>query len=220
MIRIDEIVKIAKKCDTAADIGCDHGYISREMLKNSKAQSMIAADISEKSLEKAKKLAAQRSGIHTRVGDGLSCIETGEAQVIIIAGMGGILIKNIIEKSLAKAKSACQLVLCPHSHNRELREYLFENDFYIEKEKTVCEEGKFYQIMSVIPNKKCEKPRDIFFDVGINCEKDGVYGGFLQKKINTWKSICESIYKNGGDTKKAAVLEEKIKGAEEEKKCL
>ena len=94
-----------------------------------------------------------------------------------------------------------------------------ENDFFIEKEKTVCEEDKFYQIMSVIPNKKCKKPQDIYFEIGINCERDYVFSEFLQKKIDIWKSICENIYKNGGDAQKAAVLEEKIKEAEEIK-CL
>ena len=96
--RLRRIVQLAKPADTVADIGADHGYTSRAMLEWGIARRVIATDISVASLKKARELLAEErldGRAECRVGDGISVLRPGEAQGIVISGMGGPLILRI-----------------------------------------------------------------------------------------------------------------------------
>ena len=67
----------------------------------------------------------------------------------IISGMGGILIKEILERNLTVAKSANNLILSPNNSLDVLRKFLLQNNFVIEKEDDVIENKKYYQILKV-----------------------------------------------------------------------
>lgn len=137
-------------CNVAADIGCDHGHVTRALIEEGRAAKVIACDISIPSLEKAKKMAEQNGldvVVETRWGDGLEPLGTDEAQVIVIAGMGGILVRDILRKSIEKAKNADLLVLCAHRNVTELRRWLCENGFAIVDEALAQEGNRFYQIV-------------------------------------------------------------------------
>lgn len=136
----------------AADIGCDHGVISCGMIKQKRAESVIACDISERSLEKARALSARMgtdSALSFRVADGLNGLFPGEAECLIIAGMGGLQIKRILSEGMKVARRVQRIVLGPHRNEAELRDFLYDAGFCIGDEKTVKEDGRFYQILSV-----------------------------------------------------------------------
>ncbi|MBQ5825837.1 MAG: SAM-dependent methyltransferase, partial [Clostridia bacterium] len=87
--------------------------------------------------------------IQLRLASGLDKVSPDEADDIIIAGMGGILISELIEKAQWLKDEEKHLVLQPQSHSETLREYLMKNGYYIEKEE-ICEDaGRLYCIMSV-----------------------------------------------------------------------
>lgn len=131
-----------------ADIGTDHGYVPVYLVKNGIVKSAIAADINKMPLENAAK-AVRESGlcdkIQLRLSDGLKNLKEGEADEFFIAGMGGTLISEILSSSIWVKNSAYHFVFQPQSRAEELREYLFNNGFEIERETAVLE-GRRYCI--------------------------------------------------------------------------
>ena len=149
--RLKAIASMVPYADTVADIGCDHGKLAAWLIKNDIARHVICGDISEKSLEKAKRLAeaeALKPRISFRVGSGLSILAEGEACAAVITGMGGELIASIIAADIAKAPDI--LVLSSHTSADMLRGWLTENGYYADDEELVAEKGHFYPIMRFV----------------------------------------------------------------------
>lgn len=141
---------------TVADIGCDHGLVGEALIKEARADKIVAVDISEKSLQKTIDLArvnCWEGQLDARCGNGLSSLEKEEADVIILAGMGGYLISSILENELEIAHSAKKLVCMPHGNEYELRVFLYNHNFFILDEELVQEEGHYYQLMEVVSGK-------------------------------------------------------------------
>ena len=112
--RIDFIVDNLDKVECLADIGTDHGYVPLLALEREKANKVIACDINKDPLDKAK-LNAILEGIvgneiDFRLGSGLKPLEMKEANSVVIAGMGGNLIRDILEADIEKVNSLESLI--------------------------------------------------------------------------------------------------------------
>ena len=130
--------------ETMADIGTDHGFLPLYLLEVKKCPKVIMADISRGSLAKAEencKLAKAKGDYEFRLGNGIDVLEDGEVDVVVIAGMGGNLIADILEWNLKKSRSIKRYILQPRRHVGKLRHWLYCNGFQIVKESLV-EEGK------------------------------------------------------------------------------
>lgn len=150
--RLQIIYDMVPQCETLADVGCDHGYLTISLLENKIAKRAIAMDVNKGPLESAKVNVASASlldAVSFRLSDGLAKLDEAEADVICICGMGGALIKRILDARLMVAKSAKALILEPQSEYRALREYLVEKGFQFIDESLCTEEGKIYPIMKV-----------------------------------------------------------------------
>ncbi len=136
----------------AADIGCDHGFVSICLVREKICPRVIAADVRPGPLLRAKEHIAQ-SGltgeIETVLSDGLEHVPTGPegAQVMIAAGMGGRLTMKILSAHPEKTAGLSWLVLEPQSEVRLVRRWLTENGFIITKEDMVLEDGKYYPVI-------------------------------------------------------------------------
>lgn len=143
-----------------ADIGTDHGYVPMLLMKQGKTPHVIMSDISEGSLAKAKETFAA-CGLNDavsesdfRVGDGLQTIAEGEVDELIIAGLGGHTIKNILADDETKSRSFKRLILQPRKHSGTLRYYLHTHGWDIESEN-LAEEGKFAcEIIIAVPTEE------------------------------------------------------------------
>lgn len=141
-----------------ADIGTDHAYIPIELIKNGKAERAVACDINEGPCAIAR-ANIEKEGlsdkIEVRTGSGLSVIRENEADAIIIAGMGGKLICEIIAADINTARSA-RLILQPMNSQSVLRHFLIENGFKITSEDLETEDFKVYNIITA--EKGTQKP--------------------------------------------------------------
>lgn len=135
-----------------ADIGTDHAHLPIYLTENGICTSAVGSDLREGPVANAKINVANAGlsdRISIRLASGLDKVEPDEADDIIIAGMGGILISELIEKAPWLRDREKHLVLQPQSHAEILRSYLIAGGYRIEKE-TVCEDaGRIYCIMSV-----------------------------------------------------------------------
>lgn len=142
-----------------ADIGTDHGYIPIYLIRNNIAKKCIACDINRAPLMSAKQNINAYKLTHfieTRLGDGLSKMNPGESDVIIIAGMGGMLMIDILNKDLGIVKVAPLLILQPQLDVDKVRKYIHSINFTIIDEQMVYEDGKYYTIIKATAGK--EKP--------------------------------------------------------------
>ncbi len=139
--------------DRVADIGCDHGYLGIHLLKNGIAASMIEADINEGPLDSARRNAA-KFGVSDKMtfhlSDGLLSIPR-DFDCMVCAGMGADTIMSIIHHSAEWLKDPrYRLILQCQSKRPELRQWLYDEGFRINRE-TLAKDGKFvYSIMEVV----------------------------------------------------------------------
>lgn len=150
--RLKWIIEKLNKAEVIMDVGTDHGYIPIYLIKNNIAKKVIASDINKEPLKKAK-INASLDGvidkIDLRLGGGLSPLKDKEANSVIIAGMGGNLIRDILESDLNKVKNLDYLILQPAQNPEVLRKYLYENDYEILEEDICLDENQYYEIFKV-----------------------------------------------------------------------
>ena len=144
---------------TLADVGCDHGYLPIYLVQKGCMQRAIAMDINEGPLQRAMEhIEREALGdyIQTRQSDGLEKLSPGEADAVIIAGMGGNLTIDILTRGETVVRTLDQLILEPQSELAAVRAFLRENDYFIEVEDLVLEDGKYYPILRVLPKKSSD----------------------------------------------------------------
>ena len=137
---------------SVADIGTDHGKLVIDLVNRGKVLCAVASDVGKgpvSACEKNVRAAGLSDKISIRLGNGLDTIKCGEVETIVIAGMGGELISEIIRRGNDKITDKTQLVLQPMTASDVLRIYLTNNGYEICDEKAVCEEEKIYTVMSV-----------------------------------------------------------------------
>ncbi|SDI31246.1 tRNA (adenine22-N1)-methyltransferase [Pseudobutyrivibrio sp. 49] len=150
--RLQIVYDMIPACDTVADVGCDHGYLSIALLENGVAKKVIPMDVNKGPLSKASEnlqAAGFMAQADLRLSDGLAKLSPEEADVICICGMGGALIQRIIGAGITVAKSAKLMIIEPQSEYLELRTFLMEHGFVIDDEDLTCEENKIYPIIKL-----------------------------------------------------------------------
>lgn len=148
-------------CDTLADIGCDHGKIAVGALLENRAAKAIAADISGASLNKCRILGDEcgvSDRLDCRLGDGFAPIQEGEADLAVIAGMGGREIIKILSQTDYRGK----LVIVPHQDTDKLRQYI-SGKYAVNKDFVINCRGKFYSIIVVSEGSYNYAQEDILF---------------------------------------------------------
>lgn len=149
--RLLAVAGLAGSCKTAADVGTDHGYIPVHLVLAQKAERAIAMDVNKGPLRRAEEHILQyglEHQIETRLSDGLAALEPGEADVIVVAGMGGALMQRILAQGQETARKAVRLVLQPQSEVMAFRQFLFAGGYQITAEDMVLEDGKYYPVIA------------------------------------------------------------------------
>jgi tRNA (adenine22-N1)-methyltransferase len=143
--------------ETVADIGTDHGFLPIYLWEQGVSPKVIMADISSGSLKKAEdncNYLHQEESFDLRLGSGIKVLNVGEVDAVVIAGMGGMLMAEILEDDLHKAKSFKKLILQPRTQVGFLRHWLCNNGFSIIKEQLV-REGRFIcEVITAIPREE------------------------------------------------------------------
>lgn len=142
---------VPQGCRCLADIGTDHGYLPAELLRAGRCRQAIAADIGALPLEHARRTArlyGLEERISFRLGDGLSVLSPGEADVTVIAGMGGDNITEILSAAPWSLDGPL-LLLQPMSRAEVLRQWLWERGCCLRSERLVQDKGVLYPILEV-----------------------------------------------------------------------
>ena len=202
--RLSTVASFVRNGVIVADVGTDHAYLPIYLVQSKKAKKAIATDINEGPLSRARENILQNgleNEILTYISDGLNGIESNFPDDIMICGMGGELIAEILDKSNYVKNSNVNLILQPMTSAKELREYL-QNGFFICDETVVFEDGKFYQIICAKYDGQKHKFSEIELEVGkINImNKSNDFKEFIAHTIEKKKKIFLGLKKSGRDT--------------------
>lgn len=177
-----------------ADVGTDHGYIPIYLHKEHKIERALAMDLRQGPLSRAEEN-IERFGLNdyikTRLSDGLCALSDGEVDTAVIAGMGGLLIAEILEKSPVKLDC---YILQPMTATAELREYLANNGYMITDERLAKEDNKIYTIMTVKHGEmKVENP--VYYQVGEKLleHRDPLLPEFLDGLIHKYSQALSGL---------------------------
>jgi tRNA (adenine22-N1)-methyltransferase len=152
--RLEALAQQIKPGETMADIGTDHGFLPITLFARGTCPKVIMTDVSEKALAHARSNGEDVLGLRDenyRTGDGLSIIKPGEVDVVVLAGMGGILMTSIMAADLAITKSISKFIFQTRNHPEELRRWIFQNGFSILSECLVREKRKLCEIIVTTP---------------------------------------------------------------------
>ncbi len=200
MNRLECIKSMVSKCGVAADIGTDHGYVAEMLLRDNTCEKVIATDLNEGPLNRAIEYltsADLESRCDFRLGSGLTVLNENEADALIIAGMGGELIADIIETSKNIALRSSQLILQPMTTADRLRRYLYENGFRIIDENIVKELHHYYFIIKAVSGNAGVE-NEIYYEISkiLLDKKEPLMTEYLKKILDINENIIRSIEKN------------------------
>jgi len=196
------------------DVGCDHAYISIYLIENDIASNVIAMDVNKGPLERARENITRQgydNRIHTRLSDGLHEMEPGEADTILIAGMGGALMTRILREGLESVQKSSELVLQPQSELFLVRRFLHRIGFCIVQEQMLKEDGKYYIIIKAIPGQKQEiYDQEVFYQYGklLLEKREPVVKEYLRREKRIRRQVIEELKNHNGTDKAIERLRE------------
>lgn len=207
--RLEEIINLVEDNSIVADIGTDHGIVPYELIKSNKAKKVIASDISEKSLDKLREkldYLDEPEKIILNVSDGLDNLNEYQVDTIIISGMGGNLIVDILNKNIDVAKSANCLILGANNSLSVLRKFLHDNSFEIIEEVDLFENDKYYQIIKIKVGKQLFS-NDYEYEFGkfLIDNKSENLKQYIKQQIENKKTILSNISEKDSDNVKNAI---------------
>lgn len=147
--RLLSIAKLVPENIPCADIGSDHGYLVKYLLDNNIVPYAYASDNKKGPflhLSDTLKKEIEEKKVEVALEDGLNNLDTKKYPTIMICGMGGDLILNILKSNMDIVNKCEYLLVSPHGKEYELRKFLSNNNFYI-KDENVIFEGHFYDII-------------------------------------------------------------------------
>lgn len=149
--KVADFIPIGKK---VADIGSDHAYLPCWLYLNGRIRGAIAGEVADGPFESALTKVKQNDlqlVISVRKGDGLEVVSPGEVDVVVIAGMGGKLIADILECGKDKLHGVQRLVLQPNVAAESVRTWLMNNDWELKEETILEEDHRIYEVLSAEP---------------------------------------------------------------------
>lgn len=195
--RLQLVADCVNPCVCLADIGTDHAYLPAWCLLNGKAQFAVAADINPNPLANARTTIGEyglEERIELRLSDGLQSISADEVQEIVVAGMGGNQIADMIENTAWLQDETKHLILQPMTHFEDVRKALSKNGFQIESERTTAEGERLYLVLSArFCGKKCEYPAWYFYAGELLHGKSETDRLFLEKILARLKKRATAL---------------------------
>ncbi len=203
--RLEAVISLVRQGVVTADIGCDHAFVSIELIRRKISEFAYLCDIRKGPLSSAdanvndyclKNFEEKEKRFKLVLTDGLHGLENAspEPDDIIIAGMGGELIARIMSESRYSKKAGVRFVLQPMTSQYELRRYLAQNGLEILQERYTREDSKIYQMILCTYTGDTYELSDAEAEVG-SPEKTAIsehalYSELINKKIEKLKKIA------------------------------
>ena len=223
--RLQAIADLVDKGSCVGDIGTDHGQLPCYLVEEGIALRVVAADINALPLAGAQKRITELgldAQISTRLGNGLSILEPGEVEVVTISGMGGSLMTDILHAGETVVSALKQLVLQPNLAAHLLRRWALENEWHIEQEKLLYEEGRYYVVLALRPGAGAQlSEAELWLGPQLIAARDPLLSAFVRKEWQAERIILEQVTRSDSDEarQKQQRLETKWENIREVMRC-
>lgn len=210
--RLAAVAGLAKGAKRLADIGTDHGYLPIFLAQQEGLEYAVAMDVNRGPLLRAQEHIRQQDmeeKITTRLSDGAQKLLPGEADCVVIAGMGGPLTIRILSEGRRQLAETGTFVLQPQSEIESVRRFLHAEGLYITAEDMVKDDGKFYPMMKAVRagnpgsggTNEAQGWEDYEYCFGryLIRQKNPVLREFLKKEEKTCREILESLRERDGE---------------------
>lgn len=140
-----------KPCDSLFDTGSDHAFIPIYLVMKGICENAVASDVKEGPLKVSRRNIRKFNLLESiKVEQGYGIENAKGHDCIIVAGMGGQLIRDILEKNNSIARNADQLILQPMNAPEKLRKYLWDKGYEIYHENLCSEKHKVYNVICAV----------------------------------------------------------------------
>lgn len=195
--RLKCVADMVEKGSYVADIGTDHAYIPIYLIKEGFCKRAIGTDVRTGPLKRAEenvKIYGLKGSIELRQGYGLSPIAECGADCVIMAGMGGYLISDILDKDKLIAKKIDYFILQPIQAPEAVREFLYKNGYKIYDEALVRENQKIYQVIAAKHGTE-EIDDNIYFEIGKKLidKNEPMLTELIERKIEELDSVIHKV---------------------------
>ena len=204
--RIQTIGDFINGGEKIADIGADHGLLELYLLAKHDDIEILAI---ENKIGPYKILDLNLRGVNKvniSLSDGLEAVDKN-IDTVIIAGMGGINIKKILNAHPEKVKNLKKIIIDAHRDTQIARETIVNYGFKIAKEKIVYDKKKFYIVMEFIKVNKAEKYSDDELQFGYKLYEDKLWPKYMKYLITRNKNIISKIKDQKGEQDKVLKLQ-------------
>ncbi len=179
--RLKTIASFIKDGANVADVGADHGLLEIYLLEHKNVNSILAIENKSGPFNILKNNLLDYD-VKLSLSDGIEDIDD-TVDTIVIAGMGGILITNILNSHKEKLTNIKQIVVDAHRDNELVRREITNLGFYIEKEKIIYENGTYYFVISFLKGHK--EYSDVEYEWGYKIDEDPLFKQFKEGEIKT-----------------------------------
>lgn len=202
--RLSAVASLITEGSRLADIGTDHGYVPIALVECGKIPSAVAMDVNRGPLERAQEHIREKhleDRIKTRLSDGVKALEVGEADAVLIAGMGGMLVIRILDAGRKHWASVKEWILQPQSDLDKVRRFLAEEGFEITAEDMVKEDGKYYPMMRVVYGSAytCEE-KEYYFGRLLIENRNMVLKEWLAREEKKMEQVIDGLSVQTSDT--------------------
>lgn len=192
---------------SVADIGCDHGYVAMYLATEKNCQKVIAMDVNPGPLSIARNNIKQerlQKIVECRLSDGMVSMQPGEVDVVLLAGMGGMLISRILQQSPDILDKVNTLILQPQSDLAEVRMKVFELGFRIDEERFCKEADKYYVAIRAVRGKETVPYTYPEFCYGriLPERQDKLYEQYLIEEMKKRKQLFSQLLQHETETAK------------------
>ncbi|MDR1029022.1 MAG: class I SAM-dependent methyltransferase, partial [Clostridiales Family XIII bacterium] len=212
--------------DRIADIGTDHARLPIRLLHCKRVRHAILTDINEGPLARARANILRAYGharvetgggetrVHTedgvcilRLGDGLAPLGPDEANVAVIAGMGGEMIVRILDADPVKTGRVERYVLQPRTKADALRRFIRARRYRVTDEDLVAERGRICEIIVMSPDTRDgdvdERENDDLPEAGqiriLRAKNHPLLERFLAERIERARRVADEAAKGAGE---------------------
>ena len=203
--RLENILELVPGGLACADIGCDHGFMAIELVSRGISPKVIASDLRTGPLERAREN-VEKAGLSDKISliisDGFSAIEPGSVKTAVIAGMGGMLIRDILTNGMDCIKQMDEFIVQPQSNIPEFRNFLRQSGFEITRNNVLIDAGKYYFPMRIKYTGKTDEnllitPEDRY---GADLIKeDRGLSDYLGAEMSSYEKILEKLISESGE---------------------
>lgn len=199
--RLEFISTLINEKKLFADIGSDHAYLPCYICLQDEEARAIAGEVVQGPYNSAVETVRKHQledRIDVRLGSGLTVLnEEDEVSDIVIAGMGGTLISQILLSDTQTLQRVERLILQPNNNEHKVRQTCIQIGYVLTAEYILEENGLIYEIL-VAERKEITneiEPYDL-----INKEKQLLFGPFLSKEksdifIKKWNKEHQKLRK-------------------------